>query len=145
MMHGKSNIKLKQSHYRPLQAPRFLQYWCSHISRQSTHEVGKFVNHKQRPSSPIGNIPGTLSCFLFWLVPRSIVRLESLCQWNISMTTPVIESATFLLVAQCPKQLRHPMPTIVQCAVQFVTESQTSRHTVHTKAWNIFTTTLLNI
>jgi len=29
------------------------------------------------------------------------------------MTTSAIETATFLLVAQCPNQMRHPLPPVV--------------------------------
>jgi hypothetical protein len=40
---------IKQSHYRPGQSVSVLRSWCSHISRQSTHECGKIVSPTYRP------------------------------------------------------------------------------------------------
>ena len=36
-----------------------------------------------------------------WVDPRTIVRPEGLCQWNILMAKSGIEPATFWLLAQC--------------------------------------------
>jgi hypothetical protein len=91
----------KQSHYRPGQAHRFPRGWGSQISRQLGHEGGKVVSHTQRPVF----IPdrGRLN-------PRVIVRPEGLCQWKIPLTPSGIEQATFRLVVQCPKEMRHRLP-----------------------------------
>jgi hypothetical protein len=79
----------------PVEAPRFR----SQISRQSTHEVGKV--------SPTVRLPLLLrkcswySFFRDWVYLMAEMRLEGLYQWKIPVTTLVIETATFLLVAQC--------------------------------------------
>jgi hypothetical protein len=42
--------------------------------------------------------------------PRAMVRPEELFQWKVPMTPSGIEPATFRLVVQCLKQLRHRLP-----------------------------------
>jgi hypothetical protein len=51
--------KVKQSYYRPRQAPRFPGGWGSKFSGHSAQEDSKFVSPTQRPPLPPGNIPGT--------------------------------------------------------------------------------------
>ena len=57
--------KVMKSLYRTTQAQRVAGSWGYQISRQSAHEVGKFVAPRNRPpltSSP-ANIPGTHFCY----------------------------------------------------------------------------------
>ena len=55
-------VKVKLSHYRPGWALGVPGDWGSRISRQSTHEGGKVVSPRHRPSLPPGRIPGTHFC-----------------------------------------------------------------------------------
>jgi len=55
-------VKLNQSHYSPGHPLSISGCWDSQISRKSSHESGKVVNHTHRPILPPGNIPGTHFC-----------------------------------------------------------------------------------
>ena len=59
--------QLKQSLYRPGQALKIPGGSGSQISRQSAHEVGKFVSPTHWSSLPPGNIPGT---HMYWRLNR---------------------------------------------------------------------------
>jgi hypothetical protein len=87
--------------FRKVQDPR--------LSRQPAHEGDKVVSPTHRPHLP--PLPQrrfpVLTSIRGWLDPRAIVRLEGLSQWKISVTPSGIESATFLLVAQCLNQPRY--------------------------------------
>ena len=80
----RKSINVKQSHYRHGQALRVPVGWSSQISRQWSH---------------VGGIPQEILLVLIsvrgWVIPRSIVRPEGLCQWKIPMTQSGIEPATF--------------------------------------------------
>jgi hypothetical protein len=58
----KVEVKVKQSHYSPWQAPRVPAGWGSQILRQSAHEGGKVVSSMHQPPLPPGNILGTHFC-----------------------------------------------------------------------------------
>ena len=61
------------------------------------HEVGKVVSLKLLPPLPAEDIPGTN---FYWVDQRTIVRLEVLCQWKITIKPSGIETAAFGLVVQ---------------------------------------------
>jgi hypothetical protein len=72
----------------------------------------------------------------WWVYPRVIVRPERLCQWKIRTTLSRIAPATFPLIAQCLKQLRHrghppPPPRSSQ------TRSEFNNYFVNNNPWHV--------
>jgi len=98
--------KVQQSHYRPdgpwgfqeNETPRFQDSRHMKVVRLFALRTGRLYPQV---------ILLVLISVRSWVDPRAIVRREGLCQWKIVMTPSGIEPATFLLVAQCPNQLRH--------------------------------------
>ena len=70
-----------------------------------------------------------------WVDPRAIVRPEGLCQWKIPVTPWGIEHATFWLVAQCLKKLRHRVPQWQWRFKQQNVELEFSRYWVRNLVW----------
>ena len=64
--------------------------------------------------------PGALFLLRGWVDPMAIVQSEGLSQWKIPMTPSEAEPATFRLVVQSLKQLRHRLLLVLQVHDQFV-------------------------
>jgi hypothetical protein len=96
------NVKVGAVPFTGLERPRGFQ---DAISRHSTHEAGKVVRPTHRPPLP----PRKYSWHSFL---RRLCRSQShrIMSKKNSNESPVIEPATFRLVAQCPTQLRHGVP-----------------------------------
>ena len=77
----------------------------SQISRQLTHEFAKLVNPNYRPPLPPRKYPWYPFLLDTEYAPRSIGRLEGLCQWKIPVTPSGIEAATCIAVPQINEQL----------------------------------------
>ena len=95
----------------PVQAwtgPEGSRNWGSRISRHSAH-VG--LTHRP-PLTPTQEVTLVLISFRGWVDPRTIVWLEGLTQWKISMTPSGMEPMTYRPVMQCIKQLHHCVPHI---------------------------------
>ena len=59
---NKVKVKVKESHYRPRQAPSIPGDLGSQISKQSAREGGKVVSPLHQLPLSLGNIPGTHFC-----------------------------------------------------------------------------------
>ena len=80
--------------HRSEQALRAPRGWGSQISRQSAHESCKVIS-----PAHLQEIFLALISIRSWVDPRTIVRLEGLCQWKIPVAPLAIETANFRLVA----------------------------------------------
>jgi len=104
--HGKDTVPILQGSgpegSRKLSFPDFM----------TTEQDGdKSVSLRKRPPLPPGNTPGTLFCYRLSR-PQGYSAIRTiLCQWKISMTTAVFESATFRLISQHLNHCATAVPT----------------------------------
>jgi len=103
--------RLKQTHYRPWQALRFLEVEAPTFQDNRHMKVVRLSGLRTDLIYP-KEIILVLIFVRDWVDPRVIVQPEGLCQWKIPMTTSGIEPATFRLEAQCLNQLLHRVPRI---------------------------------
>ena len=107
-IYSKGKKRVKQSNYRPEQSLKVPGGWGSQISWQSAHGSGKVSALRTGCLYPSPNIPGTH--FSERLSRPHCHSEEGLCQCKIPMTPLGTEPATFRLVAQCLRYLRHRVP-----------------------------------
>jgi len=103
---GRENEWVKQFHYRPwrfqeIEAPRFQDNWHMKVVSLSALRTGRLY-----PQEIFLVLISVRAC----VNPRAIVRPEGLCEWKIPLTPPGIEPATFRIVSQCLKKMRHRVP-----------------------------------
>jgi len=99
-------VKIKQSHYRPVQTLRVPGGWGSQISWQSAHEGGKVVSPTYR--SPL---PRKYSWYSFLSWPQGHIAAGRIMSMKNEKKKPSgIEPVTFRLLAQGLNQLCHRMP-----------------------------------
>jgi hypothetical protein len=86
---------------RPLKLQKFESL---RICRQSADECGNIVSPTRQPPLPLGDTFGTHFCYRR--------RPERLNQYRISTAPSEIETATFMLAAQCLNQLHQNAPLL---------------------------------
>jgi len=105
--------KVKQSNYRPEQAPKVPGGWGPQIWRQSAHECGKVVSPTHRPPLPLGNISGRLLIFVRgWVNSWAIVLPGGLCQWKIPNLCTIVYTKLLYLEPGLNLVLRLPVYVI---------------------------------